>query len=82
MERKIIQIQYKKPPAKKGSPQNTQNHIWIGPSKNFCLKWIETKTGVGLTLQKFISPAKLVIFYDRYWNDDFIHHVHKTLIIS
>ena len=33
MERKSIQIQYKKPSAKKGSPQNTRNHIWVAPSK-------------------------------------------------
>ena len=33
MERKSIQIQYKKPSAKKVSPQNTRNHVWVAPSK-------------------------------------------------
>ena len=38
MERKSIQIQYKKPLAKKGSPQNTRNHIWVDPSKQVVLE--------------------------------------------
>ena len=31
-------IQYKKPSAKKGSPQNTRNHIWVAPSKQVVLE--------------------------------------------
>ena len=43
MERKSIQIQYKKPSAKKGSPQNTRNHVWVAPLNKLCFKWIEIK---------------------------------------
>ena len=33
------------------------------------------------TFMTFISPAKLVILYNLYSNDDFIDRIHKTLII-